>query len=198
MEVDYGENEGSSSEEEESESSSVSEEGDSSGAALLISGERKNERKMRGAQAPRAKRTLRCLGWGGGGRIHPTPSPALLPPFPLGPRGRVTGRKDFCHCPHPTWATSRGSCRSPAPPHRARPLLDSQGDVSPAPCLHPNRATRMHPCVFFPSSQEQVVEPAFITERGYHFYYKPPLAFCKGNMFVPWSATEIGLTPVVF
>lgn len=33
MEVDYGENEGSSSEEEESESSSVSEEGDSSGEA---------------------------------------------------------------------------------------------------------------------------------------------------------------------
>lgn len=31
MEVDYGENEGSSSEEEETESSSVSEEGDSSG-----------------------------------------------------------------------------------------------------------------------------------------------------------------------
>lgn len=36
MEVDYGENEGSSSEEEETESSSVSEEGDSSGISAAL------------------------------------------------------------------------------------------------------------------------------------------------------------------
>lgn len=87
MEVDYGENEGSSSEEEETESSSVSEEGDSSGTAAA-----RRAAPLREAPRPLPRRPARCPGGETGPaprlRWLPVPTPSVTPPPRPGPARR--------------------------------------------------------------------------------------------------------------